>query len=54
MAKFLDDTINLIAIDRDIEKELWEEEDIFVLSQKQNKKSWAWLTGFEMKMCFMV
>ena len=52
MGNVLDDTINLIAIDRDIEKKLWEQEDIFVVNNKEKKK--PWLAGFENKMCFMV
>ena len=48
----LDDTINLIAVDRDIEKKLWEEEDIFVVNNIENKK--PWLTGFEKKICLLV
>ena len=48
----LDDTINLIAIDRDIEKKLWEEEDIFVVNNIENKK--PWLIGFEKKICLLV
>ena len=52
MGNVLDDTINLIAIDRDIEKEPWEEEDIVVVDNNQNKKQWS--TCFERKLCFMV
>ena len=52
MGNVLDDTINLIAIDRDIEKNLWEQEDIFLVNNKEKKK--PWLAAFEKKMCFMV
>ena len=48
----LDDTINLIAVDRDIEKKLWEEEDIFVVNNIEKKK--PWFTGFEKKICLLV
>ena len=52
MGTVLDDSIGLIAIDRDIEKELREEEDIVVVNNKQDKKPWS--TCFERKLCFMV
>ena len=52
MVIVLDDSIGLIAIDRDIGKVLCEEEYIVVVNNKPNKKPWA--TGFERKLCFMV
>ena len=52
MEEVLDDSIGLIAIDRDIENELCEEEEIVVVTDKPKKKPWT--TGFERKLCFMV
>ena len=50
MEEVLDDSIGLIAIDRDIGNELCEE--IVVVNNKPKKKPWT--TGFERKLCFMV